>query len=70
MAGDVWALAQLSLDQVVSPVMLRVFWELCERAYAPVTREQPGVGQTEVLSAAEAVRRGAGNSSDMRVVSY
>ncbi|NMW64436.1 hypothetical protein HHJ78_02555 [Mobiluncus mulieris] len=45
LAADVWILGRVSLDDVTTPVMLRVFWELCERATPPGGSGQENAGQ-------------------------
>lgn len=58
--------------------MVRVFWELCERAYTPPEETETGIdsgvemdaGRVKVLSAGEAALRRAGERSDMKVVTY
>lgn len=54
LAADVWALGRVCFDDVISTVMVRVFWELCERAYVPETspvQGEPNRAQTLNLAA-------------------
>lgn len=49
LAADVWALGRICFDNITSTVMVRVFWELCERAYIPETTSVQG-GQSRAQS--------------------